>query len=159
MNSGRLTRRSARKVLINRMKDRSDDKKIYATTEADIRVWFDIINAAVFRGELTGIFSRIRIVRKRGNWAHYTGHNNGTSKSVQEELDGIGIISDLSISKKFPNIHGFINVLAHEMVHHYQFECEGVRFDPSNISHGQSFWKWKDTFRKYGLNLQRVPKI
>ena len=159
MNPGRSERRAARKTLIRKMKDRSDDKKIYATTEQDIRDWFDIINTAVFQGRIPGVFSRIRIVRQRETWAHYTGHNTGVSKSLQEKLDGIGIVSDLSISKKFPNIRGFINVLAHEMIHHYQFECEHERFDPTNISHGQSFWKWKNRFRKYGLNLQRVPKI
>ena len=152
-------RRRARKKLINRMEDMSDDKKIYATNEQDIRIWFDIINQAVFLGKLRTNFTRISIVRQRKNWAHYTGDCSNVSESLQEKLDGIGIVSDLSISKNFPNIRGFINVLAHEMVHHYQFECEKPGFDPTNISHGKSFWKWKDPFRKYGLNLQRVPKI
>jgi hypothetical protein len=145
------------------MKDTSDDKKIYATTEQDIREWFGIINHAVFLGKLRTNFTRVTIARQRGRWAHYTGHTGydcaNLSPSLQEELDGVGIVSDLSISKKFPNLRGFINVLAHEMVHHYQFECENPGFEPTNISHGKSFWSWKNTFRKYGLNLQRVPKI
>jgi hypothetical protein len=60
----------------------------------------------------------------------------------------------LSITNSFPNKRIFIDVLAHEMVHLYQFLHASPPFSYRSVSHGKSFHAWKNTFEKYGLKLR-----
>lgn len=57
----------------------------------------------------------------------------------------------------------FINILAHEMVHQYQWDIESkVRLCANLkpiISHGPSFFKHKRKFKKYNLSLKRTYSI
>ena len=56
-------------------------------------------------------------------------------------------ICNLEIYELFPNQQMFLWVVAHEMVHVYEWQIEGV------MSHGLSFQKWKRPFARYGLPL------
>ena len=51
----------------------------------------------------------------------------------------------------FQNMKHFINVLGHEMVHHYQYTIQG---DTGN--HNKKFYRWRNKFEKMGLELSRV---
>ena len=46
----------------------------------------------------------------------------------------------------------FVEVLAHEMVHHYQ----ALHNEP--VGHGPSFYRWRDKLNKKGLQHVRVYK-
>ncbi len=156
-----LRKKKLRKKLIERMKDGSDDKQIFVVTEEAIANWFEALNTVVFRGQIRLGFRRTEIRRKHRVWAEFTCRNSYESPSIPETPDGIGFTSTLVVLPKFPNERAFINILGHEMVHLYQFECEHPSFSHTGnkINHGKSFWKWKPTFEKYGLTLQRVPKL
>ena len=56
----------------------------------------------------------------------------------------------------------FMNTLAHEMVHQYQWdhyrwdhlELHGKEMHVNSGGHGPSFYEWRDQFEYYGLNLK-----
>jgi hypothetical protein len=60
----------------------------------------------------------------------------------------------LSMTNRFPNKKIFIEVLAHEMVHLFQFLHASPPFSYRSVSHGKTFHAWKSTFEKHGLRLR-----
>ena len=54
------------------------------------------------------------------------------------------------MNKRYKSKQIFVEVLAHEMVHHYQYIYN------EEVGHGSSFLKWRDKFNKKGLNLVKV---
>lgn len=51
----------------------------------------------------------------------------------------------------------FLNTLAHEMVHQWQWDIgrfEGYKIHEHSGSHGPSFFMWRDRFDYYGLHLK-----
>jgi len=59
-------------------------------------------------------------------------------------------MSVLNMNKRYKSKKFFVEVLAHEMVHHYQF------MNDEPMGHGPSFEKWSDKFSKKGLKLFKV---
>jgi hypothetical protein len=60
----------------------------------------------------------------------------------------------LSITNRFPNKRVFVEVLAHEMVHLFQFLHASPPFSYRAVSHGKTFHAWKPTFESHGLRLR-----
>lgn len=110
--------------------------KQYTVTVPKITYWFRIINKLIFRGELKP-FASIKIVNHRKAYGYCFGDH---------DLFGEPFCW-LSIRPKFSSLSMFLEILAHEMVHAYQFQDEG------RITHGKTFLIWHDKFKKYGLNL------
>ena len=111
----------------------------YETTIEDCRTWFNVLNRELFNNSLPPLDEiDVRWRRKAHAWYDYDearpGH--GTSK--------------LLMNKRYKSKHFFVEVLAHEMVHHYQYIYN------EEIGHGSSFFKWRDKFNKKGLNLARA---
>ena len=46
----------------------------------------------------------------------------------------------------------FVEVLAHEMIHHFQ------NLNDEPLGHGPTFWAWRDNFKLRGLTLDRSYK-
>ena len=75
----------------------------------------------------------------------------------QEQYTGSHCI--IKLSDKWFCQQWFLNTIAHEMVHQYQWDVE--RFDRKGFNiredsgaHGPSFYAWRDRFSYYGLNLK-----
>jgi predicted SprT family Zn-dependent metalloprotease len=114
-----------------------DCESIYETTIEDCQEWFKVLNRELFENNLPQI-NEIDIRWRRGAYAYYDydeRRSNGTCK--------------LLMSKRYKSKKFFIEILAHEMVHHYQY------INNEGIGHGSSFLKWRDKFNKKGLNLAR----
>jgi len=113
----------------------SDDteKKTYVTTFEDCVRWFRIINRELFGGVLPNV-DVIDIRWRRGSYAFYV-------------YDDWGDLTTLAMNKKYKNKQFFVEVLAHEMIHHYQYIFSG------KVDHGVSFFEWQNKFKKKGLNL------
>lgn len=111
----------------------------YETTIEDCRLWFNVLNSELFNNSLPPI-KEIDIRWRRGAHAWYdyddTKPGTGTAK--------------LLMNKRYKSKQFFVEVLAHEMVHHYQY------INNEEVGHGSSFLKWRDKFIKKGLNLVRA---
>jgi len=111
----------------------------YDTTIEDCQRWFNILNRELFNQALPPVDEiDIRWRRKAHAWYDY-----------DERYPGTGT-TRLLMSKRYKSKKFFVEVLAHEMVHHYQYIYN------EEMGHGSSFYKWRDKFNKKGLNLVRV---
>lgn len=155
-SSYHVFRQNQKKILLDLMKDEASS--FFVPTIADIDEWYDRINVVVFKNKIHIPFHRIEVRRRLYVWGDYIGHVLRKKTTHEEKLFGEGISCVLRMTNKFPSKKFFAQILAHEMVHHYQFTCETPYFESTNISHGTSFWKWKSIFEKHGLNLQRIAR-
>ena len=69
---------------------------------------------------------------------------------------------EIQLSDKWFCRQWFVDTLAHEMAHQYQWDIDGVKrmkrgWDPQ-MSHGPSFFKHRENIDKYGMNLKTVHK-
>lgn len=109
---------------------------IYETTIEDCQKWFKILNRELFNNSLPSV-NEIDIRWRRGAHAWY---------DYDETRPGTGT-SKLLMNRRYKSKKFFVEVLAHEMVHHYQYIYN------EDVGHGSSFLKWRDKFNKKGLNL------
>jgi CRISPR/Cas system endoribonuclease Cas6 (RAMP superfamily) len=111
----------------------------YYPTQEDCIKWFRILNRELFDSTLSEVDS-IDIRRRRKTWAfYYCSWCMITDKILETKL---------CMNRKYPNKKFFVEVLAHEMIHHYQFlNCEP-------LGHGPTFFKWKSKFKRNGLTLK-----
>jgi len=113
------------------------EKCKYVPTEDEVLRWFKIINREIFNNDLPQ-FRKIEIRRRRGCWGECIGALNETKDRC----------SDLSLNHHQKSKKHFIEVLIHEMVHHYQWIYE------STMSHGESFFSWKPKLKKFKVKLR-----
>jgi hypothetical protein len=113
----------------------------YITTPEDCQKWFKILNREIFYNTLVTP-SEIDIRWRRGAYAYYD--------AIIDTEDSTYIHTILCMNKKYKSKKFFVEVLAHELVHHYQFLTEG------KADHGKTFMAWTDTFNKKGLRLVKA---
>lgn len=114
------------------------DEKTYITKAEDCEEWFHILNEELFDNKLP-VIDFVDIRWRRKSWAYYQYTLDTNDPEYKESL--------LCMNKKYTNKKFFVEVLAHELVHHYQFI-----FDEP-MGHGPSFMRWCEIFNKKGLNL------
>jgi len=112
----------------------SKEENLYETTVEDCEIWFKILNKELFDRKLKPI-DAIEIKWRRKVYAYYEYKNN---------------ISKLCMNRKYKSKKFFIEVLAHEMVHHYQF------MHNIPVDHDHIFMSWKKKFNQKGLNLEEA---
>lgn len=120
----------------------SDEEKAYETQIEDCREWFDILNEEIFDNKLPPI-ERIDIRWRRKAWAYYY-HVIDTGDPTYKECS-------LLLNKRYKSKKFFVEVLAHELVHHYQFMFDEDMEEDNG--HGASFMKWQQMFNSKGLRL------
>ena len=111
----------------------------YETTIEDCQKWFNILNRELFNESLPPV-DEIDIRWRRGAHAWY---------DYDESKPGEGT-ARLLMNKRYKSKQFFVEVLAHEMVHHYQYIYN------EEMGHGSSFLKWRDKFNKKGLSLSKA---
>lgn len=111
----------------------------YETTIEDCQRWFNILNRELFNESLPAV-DEIDIRWRRGAHAWY---------DYDEARPGHGPCR-LLMNKRYKSKQFFVEVLAHEMIHHYQYIYN------EEMGHGSSFYKWRDKFNKKGLNLSKA---
>jgi hypothetical protein len=117
----------------------SSSDNTYETTRDDCLEWFSILNEELFDNKLTPIVD-IDIRWRRGAWAYYE-YVTDTRKNDYAKLR-------LCMNKRYTNKKFFVEVLAHELVHHYQF-----LYNERDVNHGPTFICWVDKFNTKGINL------
>lgn len=126
-------------------------RKSFRPTLDDVDYAYGIINRYVFENQL----KKPKIILKAGRkvW--------GTCQWLGEQQQS-GSWCEIQINDKWFCIQWFINVLAHEMIHQYQWDIGrwqhldlyGREPNMHGGAHGPSFFEWRENFEYYGLNLK-----
>jgi hypothetical protein len=119
----------------------------FRVSPEDVKYAYKILNRYIFDNQL--IRPNIEVGITRGYWGICHGH-------MQEQSNGG--YSSLKISDKYYCAQWFLNVLAHEMAHQYQWDViapermeQGMR---PLLSHGPTFFIWRERMEHYGLHLK-----
>lgn len=111
----------------------------YRVTNDAVKYWFRIINHEIWQDQLP-MFNTIQIRPFVKNWAMCIEDSDNPEK----------IRYKLAIDHVFPSFQLFLDVLAHEMVHLYQF------VEDDDTEHGDSFWEWEYILAEHGLTLSQT---
>ena len=120
----------------------------FRPTYKDINYSYNIINRHIFNNVLHK--PKIKQGRRRATWGFCT---------WELEKQKSGSWCTIHLSDKWFCAHWFIQTLAHEMVHQYQWDklTKNTRLGAySDLSgaHGPSFFEWREQFGYYGLDLK-----
>lgn len=127
---------------------------LYRPALDEIDYYYDLLNKHIFAGEL--ISPIIYVGRIKNAW--------GECYWTDEEQE-TGSYCYMRISDKWYCPQWFLNVLAHEMVHQYQWDIgRWSRPDPRyhkmiRGAHGPSFFEWKTDLNRLGLHLKTAYSI
>lgn len=109
----------------------------FRVTNDTVKYWFRIINHVVWQDKLP-MFNTIQIRPFVRNWAMCIEDSDNPNQTKYR----------LAIDIEFPSFQIFLNVLAHEMVHLYQFTQKD-----ETEHHGDTFWEWEYILKSHGLTL------
>jgi len=113
-----------------------DYKKPYKPNKVNTEMFFNILNYAIFNCKLSPI-DKFSIRRIRDALAYY---------EYDEKTD----IAQMTFKPKFKNMKQILDILGHEMVHHYQITHQ----KNNSGNHNSHFYKWKSKFERMGLDLK-----
>ena len=116
----------------------SNEVNIFEPTLEDCVKWFRVLNREMFSNGLPDI-NEFDIGWRRKSYAYYT--------AWDDDKDPTYRYTKISMNKKYKSKKFFVECLAHEMVHHYQF----IYDEP--VNHGPSFQNWNAVFKKKGLKI------
>jgi len=100
---------------------------------------YESINRAVFGGALQR--PRLIINTYHDMW----GECHGSRRRCGH---GEHFVKCIRINRDWPNMKKLINVIAHEMVHQWEWERLGT------MGHGTVFWSWQERLSNRGLRLR-----
>lgn len=112
----------------------------HVPTKRQISYWFNLINKEVFDGTIPK-FNEVEITRLHGAWGNCIG-KGGTHNREK--------ICNLQINHHTKSKHHLVEILAHEMVHSWQWH------HLHDMDHGPTFFKWKPRLAKHGIPLSVV---
>lgn len=116
---------------------------------ADINYAYNICNRYLFDNRLRKPI--ITQGQRRQTWGYC---------SWEEDYDDTGSYTTISLMDKWFCPAWFIQTLAHEMVHQYQwdihrFEYHDGKMDKKSGAHGPDFFMFRERFDYYGLRLKQ----
>jgi hypothetical protein len=111
----------------------------FRPTISDCREIWSNINRNVFNGELK--MPSFRLVYTKAFW--------GECQGVLEDQTRV----KMKINKSFLSKRLFINTMAHEMVHQWEW------LNNENMTHGPQFFLWKDQLANYNITLSRCYRM
>lgn len=131
------------KALVNHANELGHRAPIHVT-KTMVENIYDALNRSVFNRALTRPKIVIRDYTKRGMWGECEGWQRGSRW-------GEHYTKVIRIERNFPNLKKLIQVVAHEMVHQWEWEYHGV------MTHGgKTFLCWKEDLKHYGIRLDIV---
>jgi hypothetical protein len=129
----RLRGKRVKSLLKNEVKT---SKETYTPTIDDCHKWFDILNEDMFNNDLPRIpfdFKWLRVC-----WAYYEYFPREQDRTQR-----------IVMHKRYPSKRLFVECLAHEMVHHWQY----VKLGPNKVDHNEEFFNWCKYSKSYGLRI------
>lgn len=149
MSKKKPTRKQAQRLSLARIVEHADDQGYHtpfiATREHAEFIW-EALNRGVFRGQLVRPEKFIVRDYDESKWP-YWGECEGLQRGHRY---GPHYTKTIRLQKRWPNFKKFITVLAHEMVHQYEWEKQGV------MTHGKTFFAWEQRLRDHGIRLTVV---
>lgn len=129
----------------------SQRRKQFRPGPADITYAYNIINRHVFRSQLrmpTITTGRLGPAWGTCNWYY--------------DIKSPGTRCEIWLADKWFCPQWFMNTLAHEMVHQWQWDVHrwehlnehGREIRTNSAGHGPNFFVWRDEFAHYGLTLK-----
>jgi hypothetical protein len=126
-------------------------RKLFRPDDDSINYAYNILNRYLFDNQLRQ--PEISTGQPRSAWGLCTWF---------DQKQPSGSYCDIWISDKWFCQQWFVNVLAHEMAHQYQWDIYrweyenqyGCRMYDDSGGHGPSFFMWRDRFAHYGLTLK-----
>ncbi|MCX7593763.1 MAG: SprT-like domain-containing protein, partial [Fischerella sp.] len=122
-------------------------RRTYNVCEDEVKYTFKLLNRYVFNEELPT--PRFLLKQSRKHW----GQCHGEVDPVNDQSFCI-----IEINRKFYCVQWFITILAHEMAHQYQWDVLGTYREqqglPLLLSHGPSFFLFRDRLAEYGIPLK-----
>ena len=112
----------------------------YYPTIKEVRQWFGVLNEIIFESRIPKFYN-IEIKSFRGQFAACLPCTKTKEPFVR--------CSELQIDYKFHNFRGFITILAHEMIHAWEWKTRGY------VSHGKNFFQWKQKLLEHGIPLKK----
>jgi hypothetical protein len=126
---------------------------LFRPSEADVNYAYNIINRYCFDNLLRPPILEQGSIRKA--WGY----------CLWQEQEVSGSYCKIRIMNKWFCPQWFMNTLAHEMVHQWQWDIhrwerynQGIHRDLQG-SHGPSFFAWRDRFEYYGLHLKTFHRM
>lgn len=113
---------------------------MFEPTAHQAKIWFHKLNKTVFDGEIDQV-PEIEVRRRYKIWAE--------ASRTHADVDG-NFDTHISLTNRFRSKEHFLSVLAHEMVHLYQFMVG----DTGN--HNELFYSFRDKFEENNLLLKRI---
>jgi len=108
----------------------------YVSTVEDCEFWFSLINKELFNEELPPVPFEFKRLRKC--WAYYEYFPR--MPDMPEKI---------IMNKVYPSKRLFVECLAHEMVHHWQYTKLGWR----KVDHDTEFLDWCKKAKRIGLRM------
>ena len=124
-----------------RLKSLEYTDKRYRTTVESAWEWFHILNEQIFGGLLEPV-EKISISDHKKYGDVYALYHYDDKDRKQP--------AKISLCKTFDDEKTFVEILAHEMIHHFQYSYD----EP--LGHGPSFLAWRVNFNLKGINLYKV---
>jgi hypothetical protein len=129
-------------------------KLAYRTNKHEVQELYNIINQEIFDNQLP--LAKLQVKKNcRGYW----GICLAEGFSIRKKRSQCTIrVSDRWYCKQW-----LITILAHEMAHQYQWDVYSrerykLGLEPI-LSHGPSFFVFKNRFKEHGITLKRVHKL
>ena len=127
-------------------------RKLFRPRPKDVNYAYNILNRHVFNNCLRKPEITIRTIRSA--W--------GLCSWLDEESNN-GSWCKIELMDKWFCPQWFLNVLAHEMVHQYQWDVHrwntlvetGKDIFTDSMGHGPTFYEWREQFNYYGLTLKK----
>lgn len=126
-------------------------RKWFRPSDADLNYCYDIINRYVFDNQLRKPKLQQGQLQKAWGLCYW-----------RTEEQNTGSWCEIKVMNKWFCQQWFMNTLAHEMVHQYQWdyyrwdhlEEYGKEMHTDSGGHGPSFYAWRERFAHYDLNLK-----
>jgi hypothetical protein len=120
-------------------------RKLFRPSYADIKYVYNAVNRYCFDNRLR--MPEIEQRQLKGVWGFCQWEN-------EEQNNGSHCF--INIVDKWFCPQWFVQTLAHEMVHQYQWDIHRFEYTLPTDSgaHGPSFFMWRDRFEHYSLNLK-----
>lgn len=126
-------------------------RKLFRPTEADLLYAYKILNKYIFSNQLRRPLLELGQTQKC--WGYC---------SWEKDRQYTGSYCKIKLSNKWFCQQWFLNTLAHEMVHQYQWDIYrwehldafGKPFHTNSGGHGPSFFVWRDIFGDFDLTLK-----
>jgi hypothetical protein len=109
----------------------------YKTKMSDLDLWFDILNNLIFNNRIPAF-----------RYNHIQSMRDCVGCVIMEDESRDSKWMDLYVLPKYKDFKTFVEVLAHEMVHAYQY---WIIKDSCN--HNENFYRWRSKFRSAGIKL------